>query len=161
MMEFNIRNAEVIVKRNKYDEPCTEDIPNYDHEIYKWIMNSVGCKPPYWKNFPLTLADCNTIDQLRHAKELLKLVFSGKFVEANYTGTLPCRSLERIQYDFSDIETPDSDMAKKHKVAHAAVRMKFNFREFTYKEVKSVRSMDLQGLIGNNIEFLFISIIIE
>ena len=160
-MEFNIRNAEVIVKRNKYGEPCAEDIPNFDLEIYEWIMNSVGCKPPYWKNFPLTLADCNTIEQLRHVRQLLLLVYSGKFVEANYTGRLPCRSLERIQFDVSDIETPDSDMARRHKVARSLIKLKFNFREFTYKEVKSVRSMDIQGLIGNGIDTLFISIIIE
>ena len=154
-MEFNIRNAEVIVKRNKYGEPCAEDIPNFDLEIYEWIMNSVGCKPPYWKNFPLTLADCNTIEQLRHVRQLLLLIYSGKFAEANYTGMLPCRSLERIQFDVSDIETPDSDMAKRHEEAHSLVKLRFNFREFTYKEVKSVRSMDIQGLIGNNIDTLF------
>ena len=157
MMEFNIRNAEVFAKRNKYNEPCIEDSPNFDQEISEWIMSSVGCKPPFWKNFPLNIADCSTFDQLRHVRQLLELVFSEKFEEANYTGTMPCRSLERIQYDFQDIEIPDSDMQRLHQVPHSAVKLRFNFREFTYKEVKSVRSMDLQGLIGNNIEFLVYS----
>ena len=142
LIEFNVRNTEVIEKRNKYNDPCREGIPmhSFDDEITHWIINTVGCKPPYWKSFNTPLSQCSTLEQFQRTRELLNLVFSNEFKKANYTGKLPCRSLERIQYDSQDIET--------HKSEFNVIQLRFNFRDYTYKEVKSVRSMDLQALIG-------------
>ena len=141
LMEFNIRNTEVIEKRNKYDMPCADGIPDFDDEITGWIIHSTGCKPQFWNSFPASLPICSTQEQLQNIRKLLTLIFSDQFEKANYTGQLPCRSLERIQFEAMDIEMKG--------VKHSAIQLKFRFREFTYKEVKSVRSMDLQGLIGN------------
>ena len=141
LMDFNIRNTEVIEKRSKYDMPCTDGIPDFDDEITGWIIHTTGCKPPFWNSYPTSLPVCSTLEQLQNIRKLMTLIFSGQFEKANYTGQLPCRSLERIQFDAMDIELKE--------VSHSAILLKFRFKEFTYKEVKSVRSMDLQGLIGN------------
>ena len=34
LMEFNSRNTELIEKRNKYDMPCTDGIPDFDDETH-------------------------------------------------------------------------------------------------------------------------------
>ena len=121
--------------------PCTDGIPDFDDEITGWIIRSTGCKPQFWNSFPASLPICSTQEQLKNIRKLLTLIFSDQFEKANYTGHLPCRSLERIQFEAMDIEMKE--------VKHSAIQLKFRFKEFTYKEVKSVRSMDLQGLIGN------------
>ena len=141
MMEFNIRNLEILEHRNKYYDPCMKDIPDFDVQIPKWIMEKIGCKPSYWKSLNTSWPLCSTLEQMANARNLLFSAVFGTLDEANYTGILPCRSLEKIQYDVRDIDLPPGEN-------QSFVMLIFNFRDFTYKEVKDVRSMDIQALIG-------------
>ena len=141
IMDFNIRNLEILEHRNKYYDPCIEDIPNFDAQIPTWVMEKIGCKPSYWKSLNVSGPSCSTFEQMTNARSLLFSVVFGTLEEANYTKTLPCRSLEKIQYDVRDIDLPTGEN-------QSFVTLNFNFREFTYKEVKDVRSMDVQALIG-------------
>ena len=59
----------------------------------------------------------------------------------------PCRSLERISYDAIDVENPQIWMRYNHWL-NESVGVPLDFKEWTYKEVKSVRGMDIQALIG-------------
>ena len=141
-MEFNVRNVEVLELRNKYQDPCSEGIPDFDKDIPNWIMDKNSCKPPYWNSLSSTLSSCSTLEQFRYTGYLvLKAVF-GALDMVDYDEEYPCRSLEKIQYDSQDIDLPHDEFG-------SMVSLVFNFKEFTYKEIKSVRGMDLQGLIGN------------
>ena len=144
MMEFNVRNVEVLENRNKYHEPCIEGIPDFDDQIPKWIIERIGCKPPYWKSLKSSLPLCSTLEQVRNARDMVFSALFGTLETANYTGLLPCRSLEKIQYDARDIDFSSDEN-------NSYVKLLFNFREFTYKEVKSVRGMDLQALVGKSL----------
>ena len=52
-----------------------------------------------------------------------------------------------VRYDVKDVETPDV-WIKKWPWMNTSVGVILNFAEFTYKEVKSVRGMNKQALIG-------------
>ena len=59
----------------------------------------------------------------------------------------PCRSLERIFYDGIDVDTPQKYI-EDDPWMNDTVGLMLDFKEWTYKEVKSVRGMDIQALIG-------------
>ena len=69
------------------------------------------------------------------------------FTEASITGNrrssymtkTPCRTLERINYDVQTAEAQEE---------WNDTTVALDFTEFTYKEVKNVRGMDIQALIG-------------
>ena len=63
-----------------------------------------------------------------------------------YTVKPPCRSLERIFFDGIDVETPPK-YVEDNPWMNETVGIIFDFKDLTYKEVKSVRGMDIQALI--------------
>ena len=140
MMEFNVRNVEIFERRNKYKEPCLEDVPPHDDQIQQWVLDKVGCKPPYWNSIS-EMALCTKFSEMEAAAQLIFSAVFGDLESANYTKTLPCRTLEKVQYDVRDIDLGHENVS--------TVRLIFNLREYTYKQVKEVRSMDLQALVGN------------
>ena len=44
-MRFEVRNIDVITRRNKLDERCVEDWRNYDTNFMKNLVDEVGCHP--------------------------------------------------------------------------------------------------------------------
>ena len=58
-----------------------------------------------------------------------------------YMTVNPCRSLERFSYDVEHVQLPQI-------VLNGKLGISFDFTEFTYKEIKTVRGMDIQALIG-------------
>jgi hypothetical protein len=136
---ISVRNVEVLQQRNKYKEPCTTGSPDNDDKFIQWITNKIGCTPPYWK-FESQLPLCTSQDELNKATELFYLVTQRN---SNYIEEQPCRGLEKIQFDSFDIEE------KGDKYGTPVVTFQIIFQEFSYKEVKSVPSMDSQTLIGN------------
>ena len=141
-MEFDIRSVEVLQHRNKYKEPCGEGISDFDAEITKWVMDKTGCKPSYWNAVASSLPPCTTWEQYNISGTLAFSAVFGALDMVEYDRQYPCRSLEKIQYDSQDVDVPSNG-------DQSIVSVAFNFKEFTYKEIKSVRSMDLQALIGN------------
>ena len=136
--QVSVSNVEVSQKRSKYKEPCTTGFPNNDHQIIQWITNKIGCNPPYWK-FASQLPLCSSKEELQEATTLF---VSATTKNSNYTEDQPCRGLEKIQFDTLDIDW-------ENDYETPWVQFQIIFDEFSYKEVKSVRSMDEQTLIGN------------
>ena len=64
---------------------------------------------------------------------------------SNYTEEQPCRGLEKIQFGTLDIELEEWET----EYETPCVTFQIVFEEISYKEVKSVPSMDEQTLIGN------------
>ena len=125
----------------KYKRPCTEGIPEYDQHLIKWIIKKVGCKPPYWATIS-SLPLCSIFEEMNSTFELIKSATSGNLQSKHYTGVPPCRRLEKIQYEHRDIDLVETKSQ--------SFTIQLNYKEVSYKEIKSVRSMDIQGLIGSN-----------
>ena len=71
---------------------------------------------------------------------------SGELEASNVVRT-PCRSLESIQYDVMDVETPEK-WKKNTTWMNESIGVILDFTELSYKEIKRVRGMDVQALIG-------------
>ena len=141
-MEFNLRNINVYEKRNKYGEECDEGIPYHDKKINRWILKKLGCRPPYW-NAMSEMPLCSKFSELKLAHHLLFNVAFGDLKSINYTEIMPCRSFEKVHVDFRDIDD--------HHSSDSRLEIMYNMPEHTYKEVKSVRSLDMQGFVGNKL----------
>ena len=142
VMDFNVRNIEIFERRNKYKEPCIKGIPDNDEQIQQWITQKINCKPPYW-NSSSEMPPCSNRHELKKANDFILSALDRGIKSLDRKEKVPCRSIEKIQYDFRDIDMENNDGSPK-------VQIDVNFRESTYKEIKNIRSMDLQGLIGNS-----------
>ena len=147
VMRFNIRNIEVIERRNKHISPCNDDaFPDVDGEFMKTISRTIGCKPPYL-NDSSSLPLCSKHNQLKEAADLIGEFLQGNIDPQKLTRLVPCRSLEKLHYDPQDI--PHSEkMVRDFPGMNSTIAMWFDFKEFTYKEAKNVRIMERQDLIG-------------
>jgi hypothetical protein len=145
LTRFNIRAVEIVQRRNKYWKPCTEGTPENDQEIIQWVIKKIGCKAPFW-NSTSEMPLCLTKKDLQKTTELLFKVMQGDIKLLNYTRELPCRGLEKYQFEFTDIELKEDE----YEITNSTpmVRLEISFKDFSYKEIKNVRSMDLQSLIG-------------
>ena len=83
--------------------------------------------------------------------KLLMQIGSGNLDLLNYTGDIPCRGLEKYQLGFTDIEVKETreELIQMIGRDRNAVVIQIDLSDWSYKEVKNVRSMDLQSLIGN------------
>ena len=109
-------------------------------------MEKVGCKPPYPNSTP-AYAPCTEQKELAKAFQIYQAAIERGNRGLPDTIDIPCRSLRMVRYDVKDVETPDV-WIKKWPWMNTSVGVILNFAEFTYKEVKSVRGMNKQALIG-------------
>jgi hypothetical protein len=120
--ELGMRDIEILQRRNKYKQPCVEDMIDDDDQILQWIAKLVGCKPPYW-NSSLQLTSCVSQEQFKKAFRFQTLMMDD--VESiNLTHKLSCRRLEKIQFDVQDFEVEDNTSGPE------TIEFKFAFREF-------------------------------
>ena len=175
VMHFNIRDVEVLERRNSNINQCDEGSPDLDGQIKDFVLDKVGCKPPYW-NSSSSVPLCSTHKQIKAAADLVERVAFGFDKLGAHMKSIPCRTLEKIQYDARDIPwpifsplTPGSKHvediiernhldAKKYFVFLDSIIRRntsymmlwFDFKDDTYKEIKNIRDMDEQALIGNS-----------
>ena len=149
VMRLTVTNIDVLVRRSTHEKPCTEGIPEYDRGGQEYILKRVKCKPPCLNNSVSTLDPCSEQKQLREIRGLIFEAMDTGNTKAFYTVKTPCRSLERIYYDGIDQEIPQRWMLNNPSfIINETVGLFFDFKESTYKEVKSVRGMGTQALIG-------------
>ena len=92
-MRFQIRQTEVVQRRNKDARPCNDDWHNYDYNIINQHMDNVGCRPPYLGNSTSKVPICSSREQMKNALMMLK---------SDYGVSPPCRSMEKIYYTYSE-----------------------------------------------------------
>ena len=147
MMHFTVRNMEVLERRDKYRKPCDIDSPDLDGLIKNSVLTDLGCKPPYWNSsssFPL----CSNQTAMIKANHLLHKLMHSDTIRTDMLKSLPCRGLEKIQYNSVDIDFA-KNLTSEMPWTNGSLGITFEFMESTYKELKHVRSMDVQALIGN------------
>ena len=146
LMRLIVENIDVMVRRNTDQKPCIEGAPNYDQDVINYVLGKVNCKPPYLNS----TSNLNPCTEQKQLKELGTLIHEAIYMgngENFYTVKPPCRSLERIFYDGIDVDTPQKYI-EDDPWMNDTVGLMLDFKEWTYKEVKSVRGMDIQALIG-------------
>ena len=137
VIQLNVAHIDILVRRNRYQNPCIEGAPEYDRQIIDFVMNKVGCKPPFW-NSTSSMEPCSEYEQLLDIRSMLMEAFDRGNRRPTYMAVNPCRSLERISYDAKHVEMPELGLNGK-------LGFSFDFTEFTYKEIKTVRGMDVQS----------------
>ena len=93
-MIFEVRNIDVITRRNKYDVPCVEDWRNYDQNFMKSLMNDIGCNPSHWK-FDSNLPICSRLEQMKN-------ISKQPATYAVESATQPCRIIDRLDYTYTE-----------------------------------------------------------
>ena len=94
VMEFEVRNIDVISRRNKIKEPCVEDWKNYDQFYMENLMNNIGCHPPQWK-FDSKFPNCSSDQQMRNLSRQPVAYDVASF-------TQPCKIIDRLDYTYSE-----------------------------------------------------------
>ena len=95
-MEFQIRNVDVITRRNKANDNCVDDWKNYDNYVMKSLMNKVGCHPPNWKT-DHDLPDCSTAAEMESFSWIQMMNALESFV-------YPCRIIDRLDFSYEESE---------------------------------------------------------
>ena len=148
LMLLTVGHTEILVRRSTSQSPCIDGIPDYDQEVMQNALKTVGCKPPYWSS-KSSLPLCSDKKQLF---DINFLVANDAAENGEMEVRTPCRSLESIQYDVMDVETPEK-WKKNTTWMNESIGVILDFTELSYKEIKRVRGMDVQALIGKVILF--------
>ena len=146
VMRLSFGAIEVLERRNKYMKPCDTSLADIDGEVEESILTKTGCKPPYWNSSSSLPLCTNQKEMIKASKLFYEMFYSNAKLEANLK-LIPCRVLERVDYYAADVDFPN--YLKRNTYLNGSVGIYFDFKEENYKEVKHVKSMDEQALIGN------------
>ena len=98
-MIFTYNEVEIIKRRNKYNDPCTEHWTNYDFRVQQHLSEKVGCRAPY-HNPNINKKKCSTCREMEKAKLVLRYDDHGI--------SPPCRAIEKISYSYEEIDYADT-----------------------------------------------------
>ena len=135
IMSFNVRGLEVVRFRNKRSQVCEEGFPDYDDETMKDIFKSVGCRPPFAKSMQ-NIARCKNSKQMKEiSRRQIKLWEDDNLLH------LPCRGIERLNTDFTELDEEETN--------DPYFTISLNAKDNTYKEIRMKRAYDIWILVGN------------
>ena len=156
-IQFNIRNMQVLKRRNKRRFPCSEGLPNDDQEFYQMAMNSVNCRPSFM-NSSVALDVCSTKEQLLEYGRIItkRMLYGG----AGDKFTLrPCLSLQSLEYTFNYAGHTEDDIKDMYESepqvrdmllnVSSALRLELNLRLKSFQLIENVRKYNPESLIGN------------
>ena len=133
-LRIRVGSMEVLKRRNKYSEPCNDDLTDHDKIALTKVMQNVGCQPKHWK-IQSQLPYCTTQKQYTDIEIMMDDVEE----------TLPpCQSIERLITTGNGIEC--NKRGKK-------LWLQFYFQEPSHKEIHVLRAYGFQSLVGNGGKF--------
>ena len=100
LMRFEVRNIDVISRRNKINEPCVEDWRNYDQNYMETLMIEFGCHPPHWKS-DTKLPICSNEKQMKYFFELPEYYDAAIALQ-------PCKKIDRLDYTYTEVTYNDA-----------------------------------------------------
>ena len=71
-LEIKLSQVTVIRKRPDGNEPCNEEIDDYDSHLREYVSSEVGCIHPFWRKHlkaRLNLSDCKLPEELKSVIE--------------------------------------------------------------------------------------------
>ena len=95
-MEFEVKNVDVITRRNKIQDSCLENWRSYDKQFMENKMKTIGCKPPHWES-SLNVPICSNKTQMKlflRKPPTHEIVLFGP----------PCKVIERHDYFYYERE---------------------------------------------------------
>ena len=104
-MHFEIRDIDVLTRRNKIHEPCIESMASYDHLIIAKKLAEIGCYPAYMQFQivqKLNLPKCDNASQMKEIAALGMNLHDESIKR-------PCRAISRIDYTYQEIENFDEE----------------------------------------------------
>ena len=129
-LKIHAGSMEVLKRRNKYKDPCNEDLNEHDKIALDTVIQKVGCQPKHWK-IESELPYCTKAKQYKDIETLMDDVEE----------TLPpCQSIERLITTANGIECDKRDNK---------LRLKFYFQEPVYKVIHVLRAFGFNSLVGN------------
>ena len=141
VMHFQITNTEILKRRNKRRQPCVGQKISYDNEIIAQHYHKIGCVPSFsnlTEKLPYCIHEKN--------KKLANLDISSEKV---YQYHPPCRSMEKIDYTYEEIE---ASSIQKH--CNNCFAVSYSVFHHTFKEITQIRALNIQALIGNSGAYL-------
>ena len=104
-MHFEIKDINVLTRRNKIHEPCIKSMASYDHLILVKKLTEIGCYPTYMrfqKVGKLNIPKCNNASQMKKIAALGMNLHDESIKQ-------PCRAISRIDYTYHEIENLDDE----------------------------------------------------
>ena len=129
---FQITSLEVLKRRNKPKEPCTDEWNSFDQLVLKKHLESVGCRTPYISQYP-AFPICNT------KTEAKKAYFNGWSLQKYYTND-PCQEMPTIDY------TRQTTPVRTQNIKTYNLWVSYPFKG---KIITQQREVDAQTLVGN------------
>ena len=93
MNEFLITSIEVLIRRNKHNDPCLVDWKHFDKLVLHKHLKKVGCSAPYQETH---LPVCTSQDKVQESQ------YEATEVRKNYYPE-PCQEISNIIYNFQSI----------------------------------------------------------
>ena len=95
-MLFKINGMEIINRRQKHNNPCSQDWQNYDQRVMEAHIRKTGCKSLYHKGNS-TIPKCDSKEKIKRVN------FPFGTEEANVYSH-PCKAVEKIYYTYEEEE---------------------------------------------------------
>ena len=140
-MNLQLNSMDVILSRNKEEDPCHEEWRKYDKWVYDKLTDYVGCQLRYWK---LNNSSPYCTKQTEY-ENIDKAIKTAMFESLSYHP--PCKMIKQTQYDYTDIEY-DNDAPEENGID---ITIDFKPLNNHYKEIKQVMAFDIESLIGRYI----------
>ena len=125
-----VGSTEVLKRRNKYTDPCRDNLEAHDNMTFLRMIGDLGCSPSHWK-MESNLQNCSKLEQYQKMHALLK------DAEEHLP---PCKSIERL------ITTA---VGSKCDQGYRDLRLTFYFQEPLFKQINVLRAYGFQSLVGN------------
>jgi hypothetical protein len=101
-LDVNVKDIEILKRRKRYAKQCI-NTNSYDNLTAEEIMQSVGCRPPYWNtNGGASLPACTTKHELQTISTLFYNALEGTGEYEN--AVPPCNEITKIGVDFVEID---------------------------------------------------------
>ena len=130
VMDFWIRDAEIMVRRNKKSEPCIPEWQTYDNLVIREHLNNISCIAPYQGYISHDFPICNTKENMKMAKWSLT---DGRI----YNYPPPCRSLKKITYDYEEYHPANETNGSYGWFAITPVLFDLYYKEIVLSQVIS------------------------
>ena len=135
---FNLREMEVMKRRNKHDHPCVNFMEdnNLDKEVHLWHeMKESFCNVPYL-NFNMNAPNCSTKEEMRKSAFIFNEDFEDRFQ--------PCEIMSNFRYEIDKFRFP----------GHATITLTLPKNARVIRQSKSLDTNALIGYIGGYVGLL-------
>ena len=156
VMDFYLTNVEILKRRRTGAKACSVS-ERYDFESIEDVINSVGCKPPFWKSNKV-YPNCSSRNQLLN----IRSHFKEKMVEGNsyQEYVSPCIEIKKMDVRYKETGGNErkheftvniyENFEKEAKTMDGWFIINIHFwKLLNFKETKQIRAYSMQSLIGN------------